>query len=78
MSNEVMDLFPEWFEGYVVAVETREIDDDLGLPIVEKETVYSKYGVYLQPDKNDFHKSLQTQFDRKGFLSEKQLRCIKA
>ncbi len=70
--KEVMDLFPHLYEGYVAT----EVDDELGLEIVQKETVEQKYGVKLDP-RNDFHNSLKEQFEQRGRLSEKQVYCLR-
>lgn len=72
-----MDLFPEHYEGYKpTAKPIAEIDEELGLEIVEKETIESKYGCPpLDPD-NSFHQSLQRQFDERGHLSPKQVSCL--
>jgi len=76
----VTDITEEWideaevrklFDGKVL------IDDDLGLEIVEKNSILELYGVLINPESNAFHKSLQEQFDRKGFLSEKQINCLR-
>ena len=53
------------------------IDDELGLPLVNKETIWTKYGVECHPDKNSFHKSLHEQFEKKGYLSPKQLKALR-
>ena len=60
-----------------VPVPKSELDEATGLPIVKRESVYEKYGIYLQPEKNSFHKSLQEQFDKRGTLSAKQIACIR-
>jgi len=76
-SQEVMDTFPYLYEGYQPPEKKQvEIDDELGLEVVEKETVYSKYQVYLQRD-NSFHDSLQEFFDKTGFLTSKQLQAVR-
>ena len=56
----------------------QDIDNDLGLPLVpEKPTIFEKYGVHCDPDKNSFHKSLFDQYQRKGYLSEKQINALR-
>ena len=65
------------FEELGVEQPSRELDDDLGLPIVQKETIWTKYGVVCEPDKNDFHQSLHDQFERKGYLSPKQINALR-
>ena len=74
-NQEVMDTFPHLYEGYKPAI-AREIDDELGLEIVEKPTVYEKYQIMLHPD-NSFHASLQGFFDKNGFLTPKQLNAVR-
>ena len=56
--------------------EPREVDDDLGLELVEAETIEQKYGLSELKD-NSFVTSLREQFARKGFLSEKQIACLR-
>jgi len=70
--QEVMDTFPELYEGYKKpkAVE-------LGLELAEVETIYSKYGLRIYPDSNNFHKSLNSFFEKTGFLSPKQLNALR-
>ncbi len=72
-NEEVRATFPE---EYNIAKIKAEVDDELGLEVVEQETVYSKYGVYLHKD-NGFHKSLQEFFDRTGFLTPNQLKAVR-
>ncbi len=76
--NEVIRAtFPEAYNIVTVQpVDNRELDELTGLPIKERETILSKYGIRVSP-KNNFHKSLIEQFDKKGFLSERQLDCIR-
>ena len=86
--EEVMETFPELYEGYVIGTDLasgsdytavakcKVLDDNLGLEVVEQETVYSKYQIMLHPD-NPFHKSLQKFFDKAGFLTPKQLEAVR-
>ena len=75
--QEIMDTFPELYEGYVATPTTPvEIDDELGLEVVQKETMESKYGLGTVKD-NSFTRSLREQFDRKGYLSSKQVECLR-
>jgi len=76
--NEVIRAtFPEAYNIVTVQpVDTREVDELTGLPIVARETIFSKYGLRVSP-KNNFHKSLIEQFEKKGFLSKRQLDCIR-
>jgi len=53
------------------------IDDELGLPLVVKPTIWEKYGVVCSPNENDFHASLYDQFERKGYLSPKQINALR-
>ena len=53
-----------------------EIDDELGLEVVQKETVYGKYQIYLKKG-NPFHESLQSFFDKAGYLTARQLEAIR-
>ena len=69
----VMETFPD---HYNIKVKETEVCDELGLPFVEKPTVTELYGVYLDKG-NSFHKSLQEQFDRKGYLTDRQLNCVR-
>ena len=64
--SEIRDLFP---------MEKVEVDEELGLQLAEQETIYSKYGFNLDLN-NSFHKSLQSFFDRTGFLTAKQLGAL--
>ena len=68
----MLETFPDY---YNIIVKPVEVCDDLGLPYVEKPTVSELYGIHLDKD-NSFHQSLQEQFDRKGFLSPRQLNCF--
>ena len=53
-----------------------EVDDELGLAIKKTETIESKYGISGIKD-NSFTRSLRQQFSKKGYLSEKQLQCLR-
>lgn len=53
------------------------IDDELGLEVVVKETIFEKYGVHCDPKKNSFYESLYRQFEAKGRLSEKQVNALR-
>ena len=77
-NEEVRATFPEEYNRDPRSVREicPEVDDELGLEIVEQETVYSKYGVYLHKD-NSFHKSLQSFFDRTGYLTPRQLSAVR-
>ena len=54
-----------------------EVDDDLGLELVHKPSIKEKYGIVLDTTTNSFHKSIQSFFDRNGYLTDKQLNCFK-
>ena len=84
--SEVRDLFEGKVNEYerlqkinreVKAVVETEYDDELGLEIVQKETIESKYGTPPLDPKNDFHNSLKEQFEQRGRLSDKQVYCLK-
>ncbi len=67
------------FEGRLITIETdpvREMDEELGLPLVQKETIESKYGTPKLDPRNDFHNSLKAQFEKKGHLSPRQVSCL--
>ena len=53
------------------------VDDELGLDIVQKPTIWEKYRVQCDPTKNSFHESLHDQFERKGYLSPKQVDALR-
>ena len=57
--------------------QTPEVDDELCLAIVPKQTIMDKYGVHCDPKKNSFHESLYNQFESKGRLSEKQVNALR-
>ena len=73
--EEVMGLFPHRYEGYVPS-KPIEVDDELGLEVVQKETVLSKYGIRLYSN-NSFHTSLQSFFDKTGYLTTRQLEAVR-
>ena len=83
MSNEyiVTDMIDTYqdkcFEELGVEQPSREVDNDLGLEIVEKPTIWEKYRVQCDPDKNSFHESLYRQFEQKGYLSPKQVNALR-
>ena len=54
-----------------------EIDDELGLEVVQKKTIFQKYGVHCDPNKNSFYASLHRQFEKNGSLSEKQVNALR-
>ncbi len=56
---------------------TGEIDDELGLKVVPKQTIFQKYGVNCDPKANSFQLSLHRQFERNGRLSEKQINALR-
>ncbi len=56
---------------------TGEIDDELGLEVVPKQTIFQKYGVNCDPKKNSFQLSLYNQFERNSRLSEKQVNALR-
>jgi len=72
----------EWIEPsevrklFETTVEV-EIDEELGLPIVKKETIEQKYGLPPLDPRNDFHNSLKEQFEQRGRLSDKQVYCLR-
>jgi len=72
--GEGSELFIEKFDRYHKPIE---LDDELGLPLVAKDTIFTKYGVNCDPDKNSFHKSLFDQFENKGYLSPKQVNALR-
>ena len=72
--SEIMELFPHLYEGYVA--QPKEIDDELGLEIVVKETIEQKYGVPKLDPRNDFHNSLKKQYEQNGSLSRRQVDCL--
>ena len=55
----------------------KEIDEELGLELKPQETIFSKYGVKCDPQKNSFHRSLYEQFQARGRLSEKQVNALR-
>ena len=79
VDNEVIRAtFPEEYDlAYFKKIDTKltELDDVTGLPIIEKETVYSKYGIYLKD--NSFHNSCRDFFDKAGFLTMNQLKALR-
>ncbi len=73
-NKEVMNLFPHFYEGYKPT--TVEVDEELGLEIVPRESLESKY--YLPPlPNNSFITSLRRQFAARGSLSSKQIACLR-
>ena len=73
--SEIRALFKE--DTYSKPVEAEvELDDELGLPIVQKQTMEKKYNLGKVKD-NDFTRSLREQFERKGYLSPKQVACLR-
>ena len=60
-----------------IQVDPKEVDDELGLEVVEKLSIFDKYGVQCNPDKNSFHRSLFTQYEKKGYLSPKQIDALR-
>jgi len=63
-----------------IQIDPVELDDELGLPIVkqvEKPSIFVKYGVQCDPDKNSFHASLHRQYHEKGYLSPKQVNALR-
>ena len=77
--DEVRDMFSSIYNRNKVysKKELKVIDNDLGLEIVEKPTIWEKYRVQCDPNKNSFHKSLYDQFERKGYLSPKQVEALR-
>jgi len=73
--EEVRSLFPHLYEGYVPS-KPIEVDDELGLEVVQKETVLSKYGIRLYTN-NNFHISLQSFFNKTGYLTTRQLEAVR-
>ena len=67
---------PESLKADLAPEQPVEVDEELGLAIVPRETILSKYGVQLYPSENTFHQSLTTFFERKGYLTPKQLKAI--
>ena len=57
--------------------EPLEIDEDLGLEVVQKPTIFEKYGVHCDPNKNSFYRSLFDQFEKRGSLSERQINALR-
>lgn len=56
-----------------------EVDSDLGLEIVKKQTLEEFYDLPPQPPKgkSSFVDSLREQFEQRGRLSEKQVACLR-
>ncbi len=78
MSTEEAETYgAEEYTSMLLEQTPVELDGDLGLPVVQKETILQKYGVKCEPDKNSFHKSLHDQFDKKGYLSPKQINALR-
>ena len=77
--DEIIGMFPERFKGVeyenIMPNDPIETDSELGLEVVQNETVLSKYGITLDP-KNTFHGSLQRFFDKTGYLTDKQINCF--
>jgi len=69
--------------GYIaptdeVYPDPKEIDSDLGLELVpEQPSIFEKYGVYCDPTKNSFYKSLHDQYQKSGRLSERQIDALR-
>ena len=80
-NEEIRATFPEEYNitlGRGIVEPTKvdaELDEVIGLPIVEKETVYSKYSIYLKD--NSFHNSCRDFFDKAGFLTSNQLKALR-
>ena len=78
ITTDMIDTYQDkCFEELIEPSSPIEVDDELGLEVVQKETIWTKYGVACEPTKNDFHKSLHEQFERKGYLSPKQLNALR-
>ncbi len=54
-----------------------ELDEELGLPVVQKQTIFQKYGVHCDPNTNSFYASLHRQFEKNGSLSVKQVNALR-
>ncbi len=54
----------------------QKMDDSLGLPLVDNPTIFEKYGINIDKS-NPFHRSLDTFFNRRGYLTDKQLNAIR-
>ncbi len=68
-----MEIEPD--SNYVPRRE-QKMDDSLGLPLVDNPTIFEKYGITI--DKSiPFHRSLDTFFNRRGYLTDKQLNAIR-
>jgi len=76
-THESIDVFKRNHKNAILDfLGVVEVDDDLGLEIVQKPTIWQKYGVNCDPDDSNFHKSLYDQFERKGYLSPKQVKAL--
>ncbi len=75
-NKEVMNLFPHFYEGYKPTTVEVEVDEELGLEIVHRESLESKYYLPPLPD-NSFITSLRRQFAARGSLSSKQIACLR-
>jgi hypothetical protein len=75
----IQDTFPEEY-NIIVAKQPikpyQEVDEMTGLPLVEAETIFSKYGL-MTYDNSSFHRSLREFFDRTGFLTPKQVEALR-
>ena len=81
--NVIVHMDSETAESYEAKLvddynpTAKELDDDLGLEVVEKLSIFDRYGVQCNPDKNSFHRSLFTQYEKKGYLSPKQIDALR-
>ena len=76
--NEIIHMDDDMADSYGVTYNVSDnIDDELGLEIVEKPSIFAKYGVECDPDKNSFHASLHRQYHEKGYLSPKQVNALR-
>ena len=57
--------------------DPKELDPDLGLEVVVKQTIFDKYGVHCDPNTNSFYASLHRQFEKNGSLSERQVNALR-
>ena len=77
MDSDTAETYGAEQKGSMLLEQTPEIDDELGLEIVQKKTIFQKYGVHCDPNKNSFYASLHRQFEKNGSLSEKQVNALR-
>jgi len=75
-NNNIVYMSTDEAETYET-VPTKELDPDLGLEVVVKQTIFDKYGVHCDPTTNSFYASLHRQFEKNGRLSERQVNALR-